>query len=55
VGKFSNRWRTVDAVETAGLAALAREVKLHRIYEKWREPKPVKAPKRFTACASVSV
>ena len=45
VFRFSNRWRTVDEVEAARLAALAREVKPHRTFEKRREPKPVKASK----------
>ena len=45
VFRFSNRWRTVDEVEAARLAALAREVKPHRTFEKRREPKPVKPPK----------
>jgi hypothetical protein len=41
VFRFSNRWRTVDEVEAARLAAVAREVKPHRTFEKRREPKPV--------------
>jgi hypothetical protein len=45
VFRFSNRWRMVDEVEAARLAALAREVKPHRTFEKRREPKPVKQPK----------
>jgi hypothetical protein len=45
VFKFSNRCRTVDEVEAVRLAALAREVKPHRTFEKRREPKPVKLPK----------
>ena len=46
MGKFSNRWRTVDEVEAARLAALVREVKPRRSFEKRREPKPPKpAPK----------
>ena len=44
VFRFSNRWRTVDEVEAERLAALAREVKPHRTFER-REPKPVKPPK----------
>ena len=52
--RFSNRWRTVDEVDAVRLAALAREVKPHRTFEKRREcpvksrdtePKPVKPPK----------
>jgi hypothetical protein len=43
--RFSNRWRTIDEVEAARLAALARELKPHRTFEKRREPKPVKPPK----------
>ena len=42
--RFSNRWRTIDEVEAARLAALAREVMPHRKFEKRREPKPVKPP-----------
>ena len=45
VFRFSNRWRTVDEVEAVRLAALAREVKPHRTFEKRREAKPVKPPK----------
>jgi hypothetical protein len=48
VFRLSNRWRTVDEVEAVRRAALAREVKPHRTFEKRREPKPVKpalAPK----------
>ena len=44
VFRFSNRWRTIDEVEAVRLAALAREVKPHRTFER-REPKPVKQPK----------
>ena len=40
VFRFSNRWRTVDEVEAVRLAALAREVKPHRTFERRREPKP---------------
>ena len=40
--RLSNRWRTIDEIEAARLAALAREVKPHRTFEKRREPKPVK-------------
>jgi hypothetical protein len=36
---FSNRWRTIDAIEAVRLAARAREVKPHRTFEKRREPK----------------
>ena len=36
---LSNRWRTVDEVEAVRLAALAREVRQHRRFEKLREPK----------------
>ena len=43
--KLSNRWRTIDEVEAARLAALARELKPHRTFEKRRGPKPVKLPK----------
>ena len=39
VFRFSNRWRTIDAVEAARLAALAREVKPRRRFERLREPK----------------
>ena len=42
--RFSNRWRTVDEVEAARLAALAREVKPHRTFERRRQVKPVKSP-----------
>ena len=45
VGRFSNRWRTVDEVEAVRLAALARELKPHRTFRKPQEPKPVKPPK----------
>ena len=45
VFRFSNRWRRIDEVEAARLAALAREVKACRTFEKRREPKPVKPPK----------
>jgi hypothetical protein len=45
VFRFSNRWRTIDEVEAARLAALAREVKPHRTFGKPPEPKPVKPPK----------
>ena len=38
--RFSNRWRTIDAVEAVRLAALAREVQPHRTFERRREPKP---------------
>ena len=38
VFRFSNRWRTIDEVEAARLAALARQVKPHRTFEKRREP-----------------
>ena len=44
VFRFSNRWRTIDEVEAVRLAALAREVKACRTFEKRREPKPVKPP-----------
>ena len=40
VFRFSNRWRTIDAVEAARLAALAREVRTRRRFERLREPKP---------------
>jgi hypothetical protein len=43
VFRFSNRWRTIDEVEAVRLAALAREVKTHRRFERL-EPKPVKRP-----------
>jgi hypothetical protein len=54
--RFSNRWRTVDEVEAQRLAALARELKPHRTFEKRREPKPVKPrkPKRAAETAGVS-
>jgi hypothetical protein len=45
VFRLSNRWRTVDEVEAKRLAALARELKPCRTFEKRREPKPVKAAK----------
>ena len=35
--RFSNRWRMVDEVEAVRLAALAREPKPHRTFEKRRE------------------
>ena len=35
--RFSNRWRTIDEVEAVRLAALAREPKPHRTFEKRRE------------------
>ena len=38
VFRFSNRWRTIDAVEAVRLAALAREVRTCRRFEKRREP-----------------
>jgi hypothetical protein len=48
VFRFSNRWRTVDAVEAKRLAALAREVKPHRTFGRHRtfgkDPEPVKPP-----------
>ena len=44
VFRFSNRWRTIDAVEAVRLAELARELKPHRRFER-REPKPVNLPK----------
>jgi hypothetical protein len=50
--RFSNRWRTIDEVEAVRLAALAREVRLCRRFEKRREPKPPKpapAPKPVKA------
>jgi hypothetical protein len=34
VFRFSNRWRTIDAVEAKRLAELAREVKPHRTFGK---------------------
>ncbi|KRR14756.1 hypothetical protein [Bradyrhizobium valentinum] len=37
VFRFSNRWRTVDEVEAKRLAALARELKPHRTFERRRE------------------
>jgi hypothetical protein len=40
VFRFSNRWRTVDEVEAVRLAALARELRAHRKFERRREPKP---------------
>jgi hypothetical protein len=60
VFRFSNRWRTVDEVEALRLAALAREVRPCRRFEKRRDvmvkstvhPKPVKpvpvSPKPMT-------
>ena len=42
VFRFSNRWRTIDEVEAVRLAALARELRPHRNFERRREPKPVK-------------
>jgi hypothetical protein len=45
VFRFSTRWRTIDEVEAARLAELAREVQQHRRFEKPPQPKPVKAPK----------
>jgi len=46
VFRLSTRWRTIDEVEAARLAALAREVRSCRRFEKQREPtKPVQAPK----------
>jgi hypothetical protein len=42
--RLSNRWRTIDAVEAVRLAALARERRSCRRFEKRREPKPVKPP-----------
>jgi hypothetical protein len=42
VFRFSNRWRTVDEVEAVRLAALARELRAHRKFERRREPKPGK-------------
>jgi hypothetical protein len=32
--RLSNRWRTIDEIEAARLAALAREVKPHRTFER---------------------
>jgi hypothetical protein len=43
VFRFSNRWRTIDEVEAVRLAALAREPKPHRTFEKRREPKVAKS------------
>ena len=51
VFRFSNRWRTIDEVEAVRLAALAREMKPHRTFERRREPqavKPSKPPKPMT-------
>jgi hypothetical protein len=48
VFRFSNRWRTVDEVEAVRLAALARELRAHRKFERRREPKPVTPPKPMT-------
>ena len=48
VFRFSNRWRTIDEVEAARLAALARELKPHRTFEKRPQPKPPKPPKPMT-------
>jgi hypothetical protein len=42
VFRFSNRWRIVDEVEAVRLAALARELRAHRKFERRREPNPVK-------------
>ena len=42
--RFSNRWRMVDEVEAVRLAALARELKPHRSFERRREPKVLKPP-----------
>ena len=42
VFRFSNRWRTIDAVEAARLAALAREVRTRRRFERLREPNRVR-------------
>ena len=44
--RFSNRWRSIDKVEAARLAALAREVLPHRRFSKPPELKPVKPPKQ---------
>lgn len=44
VFRFSNRRRTVDKVEAGRLAALAREPKPHRSFERRREPKALKPP-----------
>jgi hypothetical protein len=54
VFKLSRRWCTIDEVEAVRLAALAREVKPHRTFEKRREPKPVKSPKLASLPASHS-
>ena len=43
VFRLSNRRRCIDEVEAVRLAALAREVKPHRIFGKPPEPKPVMA------------
>ena len=48
VFRFSNRWRTIDEVEAVRLAALAREVRTHRRFERRREPALVKSPKLMT-------
>jgi hypothetical protein len=41
--RLSNRWRTIDEIEAERLAALARELKPHRTFER-RGPKLVKPP-----------
>ena len=48
--RFSNRWRMVDEVEAVRLAALAREPKPHRSFERRREAKVLKpaTPKPMT-------
>jgi hypothetical protein len=43
--RLSNRWRTIDEVEAVRLAALAREVRTGRRFERRSEPEPVQAPK----------
>ena len=45
VFKLSNRWWTIDEIEAARLAALAREVQQHRRFGKPPGPKPLKPPK----------
>ena len=45
VFRFSNRWRTIDGVEAARLAELAKALKPHRTFAKPPESMPVKPPK----------
>jgi hypothetical protein len=44
--RLSDRWRSIDAVEAVRLAALAREVMMHRRFERARSGKSQMGPNR---------